>query len=210
MGKYAVRESKSKFYFNLKADNGEIILTSEGYNREASCLQGVESVRTNAAVASVEDQTIEGFKKETNPKFEMYADKAGEFRFRLKARNGQIIGVSEGYKAKASALKGIESIRKNSASDVVKVAIETAKPAKTERVEKTETVEPVAEVEKPVKPVKPVKPAKTAEVRPAPKIEKAVKTVKAAKAEKTEESATMEAVRKAEKTVKAPKKRKKA
>ncbi len=204
MGKYAVRESKSKFYFNLKADNGEIILTSEGYNREASCLQGVESVRTNAAVASVEDQTIEGFKKETNPKFEMYADKAGEFRFRLKARNGQIIGVSEGYKAKASALKGIESIRKNSASDVVKVAIETAKPAKTERVEKTETVEPVAEVEKPVKP------AKTAEVRPAPKIEKAVKTVKAAKAEKTEESATMEAVRKAEKTVKAPKKRKKA
>lgn len=204
MGKYAVRESKSKFYFNLKADNGEIILTSEGYNREASCLQGVESVRTNAAVASVEDQTIEGFKKETNPKFEMYADKAGEFRFRLKARNGQIIGVSEGYKAKASALKGIESIRKNSASDVVKVAIETAKPAKTERVEKTETVEPVAEVEKPVKP------AKTAEVRPAPKIEKAVKTVKAAKAEKTEESATMEAVGKAEKTVKAPKKRKKA
>ncbi len=204
MGKYAVRESKSKFYFNLKADNGEIILTSEGYNREASCLQGVESVRTNAAVASVEDQTIEGFKKETNPKFEMYADKAGEFRFRLKARNGQIIGVSEGYKAKASAVKGIESIRKNSASDVVKVAIETAKPAKTERVEKTETVEPVAEVEKPVKP------AKTAEVRPAPKIEKAVKTVKAAKAEKTEESATMEAVGKAEKTVKAPKKRKKA
>mgnify|MGYP000877814591 CR=1 FL=1 len=204
MGKYAVRESKSKFYFNLKADNGEIILTSEGYNREASCLQGVESVRTNAAVASVEDQTIEGFKKETNPKFEMYADKAGEFRFRLKARNGQIIGVSEGYKAKASAVKGIESIRKNSASDVVKVAIETAKPAKTERVEKMETVEPVAEVEKPVKP------AKTAEVRPAPKIEKAVKTVKAAKAEKTEESATMEAVGKAEKTVKAPKKRKKA
>jgi len=204
MGKYAVRESKSKFYFNLKADNGEIILTSEGYNREASCLQGVESVRTNAAVASVEDQTIEGFKKETNPKFEMYADKAGEFRFRLKARNGQIIGVSAGYKAKASAVKGIESIRKNSASDVVKVAIETAKPAKTERVEKMETVEPVAEVEKPVKP------AKTAEVRPAPKIEKAVKTVKAAKAEKTEESATMEAVGKAEKTVKAPKKRKKA
>lgn len=204
MGKYAVRESKAKFYFNLKADNGEIILTSEGYNREASCLQGVESVRTNAPVASVEDQTIEGFKKETNPKFEVYVDKAGEFRFRLKARNGQIIGVSEGYKAKASAVKGIESIRKNSASDVVKVATEAAKPAKAERVEKTEAVEPVAEVKKPGKP------AKIAAAQPTPQIEKAVKTVKAAKVEKTEESATMESAGKAEKAVKAPRKCKKA
>ena len=46
-------------------------------------------------------------------KFTIYKDKAGEFRFRLKARNGEIIAVSEGYKAKASALNGIESVRKN-------------------------------------------------------------------------------------------------
>ncbi|MGM9607962.1 MAG: YegP family protein [Oscillospiraceae bacterium] len=43
----------------------------------------------------------------------MYADKAGEFRFRLKATNGQIIAVGEGYKAKASCLNGIESVKKN-------------------------------------------------------------------------------------------------
>ena len=49
----------------------------------------------------------------TNPKFELYTDKAGEFRFRLKARNGEIIAVSEGYKAKASCLNGIDSVRRN-------------------------------------------------------------------------------------------------
>ena len=46
-------------------------------------------------------------------KFELYKDKAGEFRFRLKAGNGQGLLVSEGYKAKGSAEKGIESVRKN-------------------------------------------------------------------------------------------------
>lgn len=48
-----------------------------------------------------------------HPKFEVYTDKAGEYRFRLKASNGQIIAVGEGYKAKASCLNGIESVKKN-------------------------------------------------------------------------------------------------
>ena len=50
-------------------------------------------------------------------KFELYKDKAGEFRFRLKAGNGQTILASEGYKQRASAMKGIESVRKNSQKD---------------------------------------------------------------------------------------------
>ena len=50
-------------------------------------------------------------------KFELYKDKAGEFRFRLKAGNGQIILASESYKQRASAENGIESVRKNSAED---------------------------------------------------------------------------------------------
>lgn len=48
-------------------------------------------------------------------KFELYRDKAGEFRFRLKASNGQIILTSEGYKTKASAEQGVASVRKNAA-----------------------------------------------------------------------------------------------
>ncbi|WP_170480704.1 YegP family protein [Ruegeria arenilitoris] len=50
-------------------------------------------------------------------KFELYTDKAGEFRFRLKAGNGEIILASEGYKQKASAENGIDSVRRNASDD---------------------------------------------------------------------------------------------
>ena len=113
MGKFVVKEVKTGIKFNLKASNGEIIATSEVYKSERSCMNGIESVMKNAPVAAVEDQTVEDFAKETNPKFEVYTDKAGEFRFRLKAKNGQIIAVSEGYKSKKSCLNGIESVKKN-------------------------------------------------------------------------------------------------
>ncbi|MBE6967556.1 MAG: DUF1508 domain-containing protein [Ruminococcaceae bacterium] len=122
MGKFVVKTTKSGAYvFNLKAGNGEVIATSESYSSEATCLAGVESVRKNAVAAKLEDQTLAGFETVTNPKFEVYTDKAGEYRFRLKARNGEIIAVGEGYKAKASCLNGIESIRKNAPeAEVVK------------------------------------------------------------------------------------------
>lgn len=113
MGKFAIKTVKTGVKFNLKAGNGEIIATSEVYSSMSACKNGIESVRKNAVAAKLEDQTVEGFKTVTNPKFEVYTDKAGEFRFRLKARNGEIIAVSEGYKAKASCMNGIESVRKN-------------------------------------------------------------------------------------------------
>ena len=114
MGKFVVKLTKNDgFLFNLKAVNGEIIATSEVYTTEAACLNGIESVRKNAVEGKLEDQTVENYEKLTNPKFEVYKDKAGEFRFRLKARNGEIIAVGESYKAKASCLNGIDSIRRN-------------------------------------------------------------------------------------------------
>lgn len=113
MGKFVVKTVKTGIKFNLKAGNGEIIATSEVYSAKASCLGGIESVRKNAPIAALEDQTVEGFEQQKNPKFEVYKDKAGEFRFRLKARNGEIIASSEGYTAKASCLNGVESVRKN-------------------------------------------------------------------------------------------------
>ena len=122
MGKFVVKTTKTGFVFNLKAGNGEIIAVSEVYSTETSCMNGIESVRKNAVEAKLEDQTVEGFEKVTNPKFEVYVDKAGEFRFRLKARNGEIIAVGEGYKAKASCLNGIDSIRRNAPdAEVVKL-----------------------------------------------------------------------------------------
>ena len=113
MGKFVVKATKTGFVFNLKAGNGETIATSEVYTTETACLKGVESVRKNAADAKLEDQTVAEVAAVTNPKFEMYTDKAGEFRFRLKARNGEVIAASEGYKAKASCLNGIDSVRRN-------------------------------------------------------------------------------------------------
>ena len=112
MGKFAVKTVKTGIKFNLKAGNGEIIATSEVYTTEKACMNGIESVRKNC-VAPVEDQTVENFEVLKHPKFEVYTDKAGEFRFRLKAGNGEIIAVSEGYKKKPSCLNGIESVKKN-------------------------------------------------------------------------------------------------
>jgi len=113
MGKFVVKKTATGVKFDLKAGNGEVIATSEVYASEDGCKNGIASVQKNAPVAPVEDQTVEGFTTEKNPKFEVYADKAGEFRFRLKAGNGQVIAVSESYKAKASCLNGIESVKKN-------------------------------------------------------------------------------------------------
>ena len=113
MSKFVIRSVPSGIKFDLKATNGQVIATSEVYTTEAACRNGIESVKKNAPVANMEDQTVENFEKATHPKFEMYEDKAGEFRFRLKARNGEIIATSEGYKTKASCENGIESVKKN-------------------------------------------------------------------------------------------------
>ena len=113
MGKFVIRKTNTGIKFDLKAGNGEVIATSEVYASEAACKNGVESVKKNAPVAAVENQTVEGYAAEKHPKFEVYTDKAGEFRFRLKATNGQVIAVSEGYKAISSCLNGIESVKKN-------------------------------------------------------------------------------------------------
>lgn len=113
MGKFLVKETKTGIKFDLLATNGQVIATSEVYTTKAACLNGIESVKKNAAVAEIEDQTVETVETKKNPKFEVYTDKAGETRFRLTATNGQIIAVSEGYTTKANALNGVESVKKN-------------------------------------------------------------------------------------------------
>jgi len=114
MGKFVITKAKNEEYtFSLKAGNGQVILTAgETFPSLDSCKNSIESVKKNALV-HVEDQTAEGYETLTHPKYELYADKAGEFRWRLKARNGEPIGKSEGYSAKSGALNGIESVGKN-------------------------------------------------------------------------------------------------
>ncbi|MBO4697622.1 MAG: YegP family protein [Lachnospiraceae bacterium] len=122
MGKFVIKQVASGIKFDLKAGNGEVIATSEVYSSEKSCKNGIESVRKNSAAANIEDQTVEGFEKAKHPKFEVYTDKKGEFRFRLKATNGEIIATSEGYKSKASCMNGIASVQKNAVDAPVEEA----------------------------------------------------------------------------------------
>lgn len=99
MGKFVVSVRKNgEYQFNLKAGNGQIILTSEGYTTEAGCMNGIESVKKNAP---------------DDDRFERVVTTNGKFRFNLKAGNGQVIGTSENYESVAARDNGIESVKKN-------------------------------------------------------------------------------------------------
>ena len=113
-GSFEIIKIKNGYCFNLLAKNGKIIATSEAYSSLANCKKGIASVKRNAPVARIEDQTKEGYDIAKHPKFEIYTDRNGEFRFRLKATNGQIVAVSEGYTTKPNCEKGVASVVKNS------------------------------------------------------------------------------------------------
>ena len=117
-GTFIILQKEKGFTFNLKAGNGECILVSELYNSEDGCRNGIASVKKNAPIANIEDQTVKDFEEKKNQKFQIYTDKAGKTRFRLRARNGEIIGVSEPYKSKQSCKNGINSVVRNSSSEI--------------------------------------------------------------------------------------------
>ena len=123
-GKFVMKITASgAFRFDLLASNGQVIATSENYQTKASCINGIESVKKNAVIAKIEDQTLDQVVLQSHPKFEMYKDKSGEYRFRLKARNGEIIAVSEGYKQKVSCVNGMESVTNNAPEAEIKEEI---------------------------------------------------------------------------------------
>ena len=99
MGKFVITLRKNgEFQFNLKATNGQVILTSEGYTTKAACLNGIESVRKNGPVEA---------------RFEVKVAKNGKPFFNLKASNGQVIGASQMYASEDTLKKGIASVAKN-------------------------------------------------------------------------------------------------
>ena len=134
MHKYLIRATATGFKFDLRAANGETVATSEVYDTLAACRKGVESVRKTAPSAKLEDQTLEDFRILSNPKFELYPDRSGRFRFRLKARNGKVIAISEDYATKAGCEKGIESVRANADAAVETDTNATARSGDTDRI----------------------------------------------------------------------------
>jgi uncharacterized protein YegP (UPF0339 family) len=99
MGKFEIKKDKAgKFRFNLKAGNGQIILSSEGYNTKSACENGIESVKKNS---------------QNDNMFERKVAKNGSPCFNLKASNGQVIGTSEMYSGNSGMENGIASVKKN-------------------------------------------------------------------------------------------------
>lgn len=102
MGKFVItKRTNGEFQFNLKAGNGQTILTSEGYTTKAACLNGIESVKTNS---------------QDDAKFDRKESSNGKPYFNLKATNGQIIGASEMYESTSARENGIESVKTNAPS----------------------------------------------------------------------------------------------
>lgn len=99
MGKFVITTRKNgEFQFDLKAGNGQTILTSEGYTTKAACVNGIESVQKNS---------------QDDARFDRKEAKNGKPYFNLKAGNGQIIGTSEMYESVAARENGIQSVAKN-------------------------------------------------------------------------------------------------
>ncbi len=108
---FSLQKTPKGYTFDLRSGNGQIIAVSESYRTEAACRNGIRSVYANAD-APLEDCTTDEMQV-PNPKFQLYQDKRGLFRFRLKARNGRIIAVSQAYRSKVACMEGIESVRAN-------------------------------------------------------------------------------------------------
>lgn len=115
MGEFVIKKVATGIKFDLRAANGEVIATSETYKTEAACRKGIQSVCRNAPKAALEDLTMEP-EQLPNPKFQLYQDRSGAYRFRLRSRNGNIIAVSEGYRTRQNCIDGIESVRRNAFS----------------------------------------------------------------------------------------------
>lgn len=107
-GSYELKTaSNGQFMFNLRAGNGQVILTSEMYKAKAGAENGIESVRKNAP---------------DDGRYDRRESSAGDPYFVLKAGNGEVIGKSEMYKSKAAMENGIESVKTNGPDAVVKEA----------------------------------------------------------------------------------------
>ena len=104
------RDAAEKFRFRLRAANNRIVAFGEAYEQRASCLNGIRSVQRNCG-APVEDLTVESGSKLPNPKYQVFQDAKGKFRFHLKAANGEIIAQGEGYESKEACFNGIEVVR---------------------------------------------------------------------------------------------------
>ena len=108
MGKFVItKRVNGEFQFNLKAGNGETILSSEGYSTKSNCQNGIESVKRNAVDEAKYDRKIAS---------------NGKFYFTLEAINGQTIGISELYESESGRNNGITSVKTHAPDAIIQDA----------------------------------------------------------------------------------------
>ncbi len=142
MSKFQVyKDASGEFRFRLRAGNNQIVAVGEAYEQRAGCLNGIKSIQRNCK-AAVEDLTMNE-RNVPNPKFQIYQNAKGEYRFRLRAANGEIIAEGEGYDSKEGCLHGIEVVRESCDAEVEDTSI-TRKKASPEPVTEKRTASIVA------------------------------------------------------------------
>lgn len=123
-GKFVIKKTdKGNFVYKLYSSNYRVVAIGAGlYTSIASCKTGINSVRSNAATAPIEDQTLQKWEELKFPKWQIYTDKQGEIRLRLLASNGNIVATTnDGYLSKEAAKKGIAAIaRAAKGSEIVR------------------------------------------------------------------------------------------
>jgi uncharacterized protein YegP (UPF0339 family) len=110
-GKFVITKTPKGFFrFNLLAANHQTVLTSQNYASLGNCKAGIDAIKKNAN-SEIEDKTLKKPQEKKFPKYEVYFDNAGMYRYRLLAANGQNIAISEdGYSTKQGCLNGIDAI----------------------------------------------------------------------------------------------------
>ncbi|MFC1486623.1 YegP family protein [Thermoproteota archaeon] len=121
--KYQIyKDMAGKYRFRLRAANNKIVAVSEAYESKAGCMNGVRSVQNNCN-SHVEDKTMD-MEKLSNPKYELFTDVASEFRFNLKAANGEIIAASEAYETKQGVLNGIDAVQRSCDAEIEDLTVD--------------------------------------------------------------------------------------
>ncbi len=145
------KDADEKCRFRLLDENNKIAASGEAYEKHASCLNGIKSVQKNCN-SEIEDLTIED-RKVPNPKYQIYQDVSGKYRFRLNASNGEVIADSSSFETKQDCLKTLEVV-KNSCNaeiedltvlesqnqDVTSSKVDSSKPISVTTTEKSRII----------------------------------------------------------------------
>lgn len=212
MGKYVIRKSKTGFYFNVEATNGQVIATAQQYKSKPSCKKAIDALK-KLAKSPIEDLTIKDGPKYPNPKWQVYQDRKKEFRFRLVASNGNNLIWGEGYSTMQACKAGVLSVQANVNSEIEDKAVAEKKPAAKKPAAKKAAKKPAKKttakkaVKKPAKKSAAKKTTKKAVKKPAKKT--AAKKTTAKKSVKKPVKKTAAKKPAAKKAVKKPAKKRK-